>query len=591
LGASLLRAPADGSPLVVAPILFSIDDVFDETLELEVDPLGIGLVPQGEGDPHRLVKERSTLFSNAEPTFTAALRRALKADPFFGPVIKTPALYPLFVVTAEGDVFRSLDDAWHYCVPVGVFKFADGRRASFREVVIEQCHSTLGHLGDIKTRSYARRFFWWPSLVADIAAFCRSCDQCARIKGRTGVPAGPRHMMPVSTRPFGMIYMDFMVGLPLSRFQGEPVDALATVTCGHSSTVVLIPCATWDTALDFARRLKHHVVVRYGLPDRQVSDRDPKFMGAVWQALCRLCGIRHIASTAYHPQLDGRSEVSNRISAQILRHFVDFEQERWAECIDDVEFAINSAPTGKTGLSPFEAVLGYLPRYFPSSMLPVDVPAAGTFVETARQNWLTATDAVIAARHKATVTANKTRRPDPPELSEPGAKAYLATANLHMPEYLTRKFLPRFIGPFAVLEAKPESSTYKLDLPPHLSRVHPVFNVDKLRPHYVNDDARFPGRMPPAQGADGVDDDHVTTSRAPERILLHRQMARSGKLTFFVRWRGYDATEDTWVDEAKVQRLAPALLRDYMVSARLVSRSKGSKTATSRRAATSGPRR
>src|ERR1041384_4842338 len=42
------------------------------------------------------------------------------------------------------------------------------------------------------------------------------------------------------------------------------------------------------------------------------------------------------------------------------------------------------------------------------------------------------------------------------------------------------KLAPCYIGPFRILSKRGEV-TYQLELPPHLSRVHDVFHVSKLR--------------------------------------------------------------------------------------------------------------
>jgi hypothetical protein len=55
------------------------------------------------------------------------------------------------------------------------------------------------------------------------------------------------------------------------------------------------------------------------------------------------------------------------------------------------------------------------------------------------------------------------------------------------------KFMPRFDGPYEVLEAYPDSSTYKLKLPPS-SWSHPVFHASQLRLAFDNDDSLFPAR-------------------------------------------------------------------------------------------------
>ena len=62
----------------------------------------------------------------------------------------------------------------------------------------------------------------------------------------------------------------------------------------------------------------------------------------------------------------------------------------------------------------------------------------------------------------------------------PGDFAYLSSKNLSLPEKLSRKLSPRFIGPFEVLEAVGPSS-FRLALPANLQRLHPVFHSSLLK--------------------------------------------------------------------------------------------------------------
>ena len=63
---------------------------------------------------------------------------------------------------------------------------------------------------------------------------------------------------------------------------------------------------------------------------------------------------------------------------------------------------------------------------------------------------------------------------------QPGNYAYLSTKNLQLPENLSKKLAPRFIGPYKVLQAVGPSS-FKLQIPDSLHRIHPVFHSSLLR--------------------------------------------------------------------------------------------------------------
>ena len=62
------------------------------------------------------------------------------------------------------------------------------------------------------------------------------------------------------------------------------------------------------SASSVARALLHHWVSRFGVPDLITSDRGPQFSSAVWSAVCGLLNIKHVMTTAYHPQSNGMLE-------------------------------------------------------------------------------------------------------------------------------------------------------------------------------------------------------------------------------------------------------------------------------------------
>ena len=186
---------------------------------------------------------------------------------------------------------------------------------------------------------------------------------------------------------------------------------------------------------------------------------------------------------------------------------------------------------------------------------------------------MAAGDAVFAARHLGAISANKRRRPDPPELSAPGAKACFSTEDLKLPEYATSAFIPRFVGPDRILKADPSTSTYLLELPPHLSRLHKSFHVSRLRPHRPNDDTLFPGRSFPDPPPVSVHDDAQWEVQA---LLLDR--TREGVHEFLVSWAGYCPEDYTWEPEDSLREHASETVDAYIASkgGRLRKGAKGS---------------
>ena len=74
----------------------------------------------------------------------------------------------------------------------------------------------------------------------DTENFCKSCKICTQAKGEYQKPAGKLHLLPIATRPWESIGMDF-IG-PFLEVNGY--NYLWVVICRMTSMVHLIPVNT-----------------------------------------------------------------------------------------------------------------------------------------------------------------------------------------------------------------------------------------------------------------------------------------------------------------------------------------------------------
>ena len=172
-------------------------------------------------------------------------------------------------------------------------------------------------------------------------------------------------------------------------------------------------------------------------------------------------------STSFHPQTDGASERAIRSIAQILRAIVRPDQRDWADKIPMVEFALNSAISTSSGFAPFELNYGYVPSINPGITLESSaVPGVKHFVAHALRNLSQAHDAIIESQVRQTHNANRLCQED--DTFAVGDQVYVSTADLSLPKGQATKLLPKYVGPFRVLEAQPHASSYKVELPNQL---------------------------------------------------------------------------------------------------------------------------
>lgn len=90
---------------------------------------------------------------------------------------------------------------------------------SVRSQVLQWGHSSrfACHPGVGRTLALLKSHFWWPSMEADTRAFVAACTVCARGKSSRRPPAGLLRPLPVPSRPWSHIALDFVTGLPLSK--------------------------------------------------------------------------------------------------------------------------------------------------------------------------------------------------------------------------------------------------------------------------------------------------------------------------------------------------------------------------------------
>ena len=147
---------------------------------------------------------------------------------------------------------------------------------------------------------------------------------------------------------------------PLPWSQGN--DSLLVIIDRLTSQVHLVPTMTRVTAREVAWLFLKEVMRLHRVPESIVSDCDTKFTSMFWCELHRLMGTKLLMSTAFHPQMDGATEWTNRSIGQILRMIINDGQKNWADKCPMVEFVLNSSVSATTGFALFELNQGYMPQ-------------------------------------------------------------------------------------------------------------------------------------------------------------------------------------------------------------------------------------
>ena len=234
----------------------------------------------------------------------------------------------------------------------------------------------------------------------------------------------------------------------------------------------------------------------------------------------------------------------------MLRQKVNPFHTDWDEHLDMAEFAINDAWQESVQETPFMLNYGQHPLNFLSLQTHSHVPAAADFTENMQQGTARAKSSLERAQQRQKNYADRGHRDANYEVGE---DLMLNTKHVRHRSPGSPKFMPRWMGPYKVLE-KVGKVAYRLALPVEL-KMHPVFHVSLLKP--VKKDQRLQP-PPPCVLLNG---DVVFTV---DRILDHRKTrkGRQRNLTeFLIRWEGFDKTRDSWEPEALIHD--PKVVQDY----------------------------
>ncbi|KAM2967231.1 hypothetical protein FF1_027520 [Malus domestica] len=227
-------------------------------------------------------------------------------------------------------------------------------------------------------------------------------------------------------------------------------------------------------------------------------------------------GSRLLYSMAYHPQTDGQSERIIQTLEDILKSSALQFGDAWHHRLDLMEFAYNNNYHSSISMSPFEALYGK------SCRSPLCWPEVGERVLVGPEIVEETTQNIQLSPWRGVVRFNK-----------------------------KGKLIPRYIGPYQITEHV-DKVTYRLELPPELSKVHDVFHVSMLR-HYISD---------PSQVIPHPD---LTYDEEPLTILDWKDKVLRNMTVRLVKvlWMNHSMEEVAWETEDLMKEMYPHLFYGY----------------------------
>src|SRR5207249_80911 len=141
----------------------------------------------------------------------------------------------------------------------------------------------------------------------------------------------------IRAESFSHIKIDVIGPLPVS-LTGKRYIILAVDFFTKYTEAITTEEADAQTVVKF---LHSDIICRYGVPKEITSDRGTEFLNDLVKKFEKTYHIRHIKTTAYHPQGNGQMERMNQTVKNVLTKICK-KHDYWDHYLDSALFAVRT---------------------------------------------------------------------------------------------------------------------------------------------------------------------------------------------------------------------------------------------------------
>ena len=196
--------------------------------------------------------------------------------------------------------------------------------------LLYQAHDDAGHQGIERTLSHLKDLAYWVNMSSDVNGYVRSCVTCQ--KAKLSVPT----KAPLINAPIGHTMQLLQVDDLEVPVSSKGNRYLLVVEDAFTKWLECYPMCNQKS--ETMTEILVEIFSRYGIPEFLHFDQGRKYESQLLKETSRALGIRKTHTTPYHPQSNALVERSNRTVLQMLRCYVE-RNEDWEKYLLLVLFA------------------------------------------------------------------------------------------------------------------------------------------------------------------------------------------------------------------------------------------------------------
>jgi len=226
--------------------------------------------------------------------------------------------------------------------------------------IIEEYHTSLGHMGIDKTYDAIRLKYYWVNLYKDITAYVTTCVTCQTRSSQKTKPI----VQETDTPPFAWAKCAIDVSGPYE-----------TSVCGNRFIVSFIDLFSGypeafacpdKSAQTIAHLIIDELFPRYSCPLEILSDNGSEFLNETVRHTLETLNIPHVKTSYYRPESNGLIERYHRTLVNVISKKIQTDAGSWDMYLNQALAAIRFGVNESTKNSPFRLL------YNREVVLPID---------------------------------------------------------------------------------------------------------------------------------------------------------------------------------------------------------------------------